>query len=83
MAKVEIFSGPQCSYCEQAKALLDAKGIAFEDRNISDEGHRAELVRRLPRSRSIPQIFVDDEHIGGLEDLRMQLADGRFGGPSS
>ena len=67
--KVEIFSGPQCNYCSQAKALLDEVGIKYIELDISNEQCRNELVRRLPRSRSVPQIFVNGEHIGGFEDL--------------
>ena len=69
--KVEIFSGPQCNYCNQAKALLDEIGIEYKELDISNEQYRNELVRRLPRSRSIPQIFVNGEHIGSFEDLQI------------
>ena len=69
MAHIEIFSGPQCGYCRRAKALLDGKGLVYTDRDISEDPNRQELLRRLPRARAIPQIFVDGEHIGGFEDL--------------
>lgn len=70
MHKIEIFSGQNCSYCASAKALLRTKGLAFTDYDISaDEGHLAEYSRRLPRARSIPQIFIDGDHIGDYEDL--------------
>jgi len=70
MAKIEIFSSPNCGYCERAKALLDDKGWAYEDLDIAGEvGHKEELLRRLPRVRSLPQIFVAGRHIGGYEDL--------------
>lgn len=78
MKKIEIFSGPQCGYCKHAKEILDQKGFGYEDLDISDEQHRTELMRRLPRTRSIPQIFVDGEHIGGFEDLQIFDADGRL-----
>lgn len=71
MAKVEIFSGPGCSYCDQAKKLLIARGVRYEEVDISSNENRQELVRRLPRSRAIPQIFLDGEHIGSLEDLQI------------
>lgn len=71
--KIEMFTGPQCSYCARAKALLEDKGLAFTERDISDPEVMAEFRERLPRQKSIPQIFVDDAHIGGFEDLRLRL----------
>jgi len=70
--KVEVFSGPNCSYCEQAKALLQRKGIAFETLDIeADEDNRRELIERLPRARALPQIFINGNHIGSTEDLQI------------
>lgn len=67
---VEVFTGVNCGYCEKAKALLERNAIAFRELDISgDAANRDELIRRLPRSKSIPQVFVDGEHIGGYEDL--------------
>ncbi len=66
---IEIFTGPGCGYCEKAKALLQEKGMAFAERDIAEAGSLEELRRRLPRSRSIPQVFVAGAHIGGYEDL--------------
>ena len=67
---VEIFTGANCGYCEKAKVLLRRHAIAFRELDISgDATNRDELVRRLPRSKSIPQVFVGGEHIGGYEDL--------------
>ena len=71
--KIEMFTGPQCSYCARAKALLEDKGLAFTERDISDPEVMAEFRERLPRQNSIPQIFVDDAHVGGFEDLRVRL----------
>ena len=80
MAKIEIFTGPNCGYCETAKALMRENGLAFEEIDIAASPDNMEGFRaRLPRVKSIPQIFVDGEHIGGLEDLRLHLADGRLG----
>jgi len=70
MAKIEIYSGPGCSYCEAAKHLLDQKGVSYVDYDIvANPEHREELLRRLPRSRAIPQIFINGEHVGGYDDL--------------
>ncbi len=56
---VEVFSGPNCNYCKRAKELLDQKGVAFTDLDISAPEHRDEFVRRLPRARAIPQIVIN------------------------
>jgi glutaredoxin 3 len=80
MPKIEIFTGPNCAYCEQAKALLRQNWLAFEEINLAaNQDNMAAFRTRLPRIKSIPQIFVDGAHIGGLEDLRLHLADGRLG----
>lgn len=79
--KIEIFTGPNCGYCEAAKALMRENGLDFEEIDLAaGPDNMAAFRARLPRVRSIPQIFVDGEHIGGFEDLRLHLADGRLGG---
>lgn len=71
MPRIEVFSGPNCGYCARAKALLDARHLPYVDIDISVEANRARLLERLPRSRTIPQIFIDEQHIGGCEDLEI------------
>lgn len=79
MANIEIFSGANCGYCTAAKKLLDLKGLGYTDYNIStDEKNLQEFSRRLPRARSIPQIFIGGEHIGGYEDLVLLNEKGRL-----
>ncbi len=79
MPKIEIFTGPNCGYCEAAKALMHEHGLDFEEIDLAASPENIETFQaRLPRTRAIPQIFVDGEHIGGLEDLRLHLADGRL-----
>ena len=79
VAKIEIFSGPNCGFCASAKRLLDQKGMIYIDFDIvADDANREELLRRLPRSRSIPQIFINGEHIGGYDDLCLIDASGRL-----
>lgn len=75
---VEVFSGPNCGYCERAKQLLARRGIDYVDLDISQPEHRDEFARRLPRARAIPQIFVNGEHIGGSDDLEILDGDGRL-----
>ncbi len=79
VTKVEIFTGPRCVYCEQAKALLRQQDIAYEELDIGEPEQFAQFIDRLPRMKSLPQIFVNGEHIGGLEDLQIISEDGRLG----
>jgi len=76
-ADVEVFSGPGCVHCEAAKLLLNEHGVGFVERSVAEQEHLAELQRRLPRATSIPQVFVDGDHIGSDDDLRIRASDGR------
>ncbi len=73
MSDIEVFTGPGCAFCESAKALLRERGLAFRERDVGDPAVLAEFRERLPRVRAIPQIFIDGEHVGGLEDLQLRL----------
>ncbi len=79
MAEIEIFTSPNCGYCERAKALLRAKGLTFAELDIANESRRQTLLERLPRVRAVPQIFIDGGHIGGYEDLQLLEQSGRLG----
>lgn len=74
--EIEIFSGPGCTYCAQSRELLDSKGLVYVEYDVADPVHMAEYVRRMPRQRSIPQVFIGGEHIGSYEDLKMLLEQG-------
>jgi glutaredoxin 3 len=78
MPDIEIFTGPNCGYCARAKALLEREGHAFRELSVDDPSAMAQFRRRLPRAKTIPQIFVDGEHIGGCEDLEIAVAEGRL-----
>ena len=70
MAQVEMYTTGWCPYCAMAKALLGRKGVAFEEINLDAEpDRRAEMVRRAHGGRTVPQIFIDGEHIGGCDDM--------------
>ncbi|MGI9351220.1 MAG: glutaredoxin family protein [Rhizobiaceae bacterium] len=71
--QIEIFTGPSCSYCDSAKMLLDKNRIEYNERNVGDPEIFAELQARLPRVKSIPQIFIEGDHVGGFEDLKLLL----------
>jgi len=69
VARVEIYTTASCPFCVRAKRLLDARGIPYDEVNVGrDAALRAELVRRTGR-RTVPQIFVDGQPIGGYEEL--------------
>ena len=70
MAKVEIYTKAWCGYCARAKALLGDKGVAFDEYDISMGGAtRDEMLKRAPGQTTVPQIFIDGQHIGGSDDL--------------
>lgn len=69
-AKVEIYTWSRCPFCIQAKGLLDRKGVEYIEYCIDgDESARAKMKKRANGRSSVPQIFVDDRHIGGCDDL--------------
>ena len=70
MRKVEIYTKATCPFCIRAKRLLDMKNIEYVEYEISrDEEKRAEMIERSSGGRTVPQIFIDDEHIGGCDDM--------------
>jgi glutaredoxin 3 len=71
MAKVEIYTWRFCPFCIRAKQLLDRKGVAYTEYEIDgDEAARQAMVARgSDGRRSVPQIFIDDRHVGGCDDL--------------
>ncbi|MDQ6968073.1 MAG: glutaredoxin 3 [Mariprofundaceae bacterium] len=70
MAKIEVYSGDYCPYCMRAKALLKQRDLEFVEYNVQNEPERrAEMVGRAPGVRTIPQIFINDRHVGGCNEL--------------
>jgi glutaredoxin len=65
-----VWSKSQCTYCDQAKALLKLKGIEFEERNIQKDYTREQLLEAVPNAKTVPQIFLDDNYIGGFTELK-------------
>ncbi|MBD1805904.1 glutaredoxin 3 [Microcoleus sp. FACHB-SPT15] len=67
---VEIYTWSRCPFCIRAKALLDDKGVDYTEYCIDgDEVARAQMAKRANGRRSLPQIFINDQHIGGCDDL--------------
>ena len=78
MAKVEMYSTMWCPYCARARALLEHKGVAFTEIDLMEEpGRRDEMIRRAGGRTTVPQIFINGEHIGGCDEM---LALDRAGG---
>jgi glutaredoxin 3 len=70
MAKVLIYTTPICPYCVQAKRLLDRKGVAFEEVDISrDPDLRRKMIQMSGGRMTVPQIFVGDRHIGDCDGI--------------
>ncbi len=79
MADVIIYSGPDCPYCVRAKQLLTKKGAPFTEYNVRvDEQRREEMLVRANGKRTIPQIFINGQHIGGCDDLHALDAAGKL-----
>jgi glutaredoxin 3 len=70
MAEVELYTTIFCPYCARARALLERKGVAYTDIDILEEPvRRSEMIRRAGGRTTVPQIFIDGEHIGGSDEL--------------
>ncbi|CAE22236.1 Glutaredoxin [Prochlorococcus marinus str. MIT 9313] len=70
MAKVEIYTWQSCPFCLRAKALLDRKGVSYQEHAIDgDQAARAVMASRAGGKNTLPQIFIDDLSIGGCDEL--------------
>tara|TARA_B100000674_G_scaffold362019_1_gene304747 strand:- start:91 stop:345 length:255 start_codon:yes stop_codon:yes gene_type:complete len=71
MKKITIYTGPLCNYCEAAKRLLKRNNASFNEIDIAKiDGAMDEMIRKANGKRTIPQIFFDDLHIGGYDEVR-------------
>ncbi|HJS32325.1 MAG TPA: glutaredoxin 3 [Alphaproteobacteria bacterium] len=76
-AKVEIYTSPFCGYCHRAKRLLEEKGVDYSEYDILMYGaKRAEMTARANGRTTVPQIFINGDHVGGYEELRALERDG-------
>ena len=71
--KAILWSKYNCPYCDQAKALLKQKGIPFEEKKIGDGYTKEELLEAIPTARTVPQIFLGEELVGGFQELKKRL----------
>ena len=71
MKSVTIYTGPRCNYCDAAKRLLTRNNAVYKEIDISVvEGAMDEMIKKANGKRTIPQIFFDDQHIGGYDEAR-------------
>ncbi|RVT40169.1 glutaredoxin 3 [Sphingobium algorifonticola] len=79
MAHVEIYTKAFCGYCARAKRLLETKGAAFEEYDITMGGpKRAEMLERANGGVTVPQIFIDGQHVGGSDELSRLDREGKL-----
>lgn len=71
--KAVVWSKNNCPFCDQAKALLSQKGIEFEERKVGAGYTREDLLEAVPTARTVPQIFLEGELIGGFTELKKRL----------
>ena len=70
MKNVEIYTTPTCPYCIAAKQLLRKKGVNYSEIDVSrDPDQRMAMIKRAMGSRTVPQIFIGGQHVGGCDDL--------------
>ena len=81
MAKIEIYTKTFCGFCWRARDLLDAKGVKYVEYVIDSGGpKREEMIQRANGRTTVPQIFIDDFHVGGCTDLLELEREGRLNG---
>jgi glutaredoxin len=73
MTTAIVWSKYHCPYCDQAKALLKQKNIPFVEKKIGDGYTKEELLEAVPNARTVPQIFIDEQLIGGFTELKAHL----------
>ena len=70
MKTVEIYTSPLCGFCHAAKRLLNSKGVSFAEVDVlANPDRKAEMIQRANGGRSVPQIFIGGDHVGGSDDL--------------
>lgn len=68
--QVVVWSKFDCAHCDQAKTLLDSKGILFQEHKLGDGYTKEELLEQIPTARSLPQIVINGQLVGGIAKLR-------------
>lgn len=71
--KAIVWSKNACPYCDQAKSFLKMKGIEYEERNINKDWTKEQLLESVPTARTLPQIFLNGQLVGGFTELKKHL----------
>jgi glutaredoxin len=71
--KAIVWSKDNCTFCDQAKSLLEQRNIAYEEKKIGHGYTREDLLEAVPTARTVPQIFVNNNHVGGFTELRKYI----------
>ena len=71
--KAIVWSKDNCTFCDQAKSLLEQRNIAYEEKKIGYGYTREDLLEAVPTARTVPQIFVNNNHVGGFTELRKYI----------
>jgi glutaredoxin 3 len=73
MSKAIVWSKNHCPFCDQAKALLTQRGIEYTEKKIGEGFTREDLLEAVPSARTVPQIFLGEEYVGGFTELKQRL----------
>jgi len=73
MSKAIVWSKNHCPFCDQAKALLTQRGIEYTEKKIGEGFTREDLLEAVPTARTVPQIFLGEEYVGGFTELKQRL----------
>ena len=74
-----MYTGPLCTFCDRAKALLNRKGVSFKEINLaSDPNKMDEIIKKTNGMKTVPQIFIDGQHIGGNDKLQALENEGKL-----
>lgn len=71
--KAIIWTKNDCTFCVQAKNLMTAKGIQYEERKVGEGYTKEQLLEAVPTARTVPQIFLNDEYVGGFMELKAKI----------
>ena len=79
MKNIEIYTGPLCAFCDRAIALINKKGVSFKKIDLaSDPNKMNEMIKKTNGMKTVPQIFIDSQHIGGNDKLQALENEGKL-----
>lgn len=67
---IEVWSQPSCPWCDRVKQLIVSKGHEYTEKMLGDTGTKEELFNKAPSVRSVPQVFINDQHVGGFNEVQ-------------